>query len=126
MRRIFIFIFVIQFATGHNLLVELLRLPSLMEHFIEHKAENSAMTVSEFLWLHYADETHHEADSKHEKLPMHCHADHAITSIFIFKNIDFLTLSQTITTPFFEEKSIFFFSNQLISNYLANILQPPQ
>jgi hypothetical protein len=28
--------------------------------------------------------------------------------------------------PFFEEKSLFFFSNQFISNYLANILQPPQ
>jgi hypothetical protein len=65
--------FVLQFASGHNLLAEIFRLPSLLEHFAEHQKENKTISFADFLWLHYMDASHEHSDSRHEHLPLHCH-----------------------------------------------------
>lgn len=126
MKRLWIFIFIIHFATGHNPLAELLRLPSLYAHFQEHRVETPDLSLLEFLKLHYADSEHHEADQKHENLPMHCHAVHAAFT-FLIEDFSFFTFVKNNTPTFLlSQKMIFLFSNKLISNYLASILQPPQ
>ncbi len=127
LKRLLIYILVIQLATGHNALVEMFRLPSLIEHFKEHYAENNMLSVSQFLYLHYADEHHHDADTKHEKLPMHCHGHFTLTNVFFVEDIThFSFLQNTITSLFFEKKEFYFCSKNLISTYLFSILQPPR
>jgi hypothetical protein len=57
---------------------ELLKLPMLVQHFMEHKAENSQISFCEFLEMHYAAHSTHDADHKHDgKLPFKsCHCAH--------------------------------------------------
>ncbi len=127
LKRLLIYILVIQLATGHNAFVELLRLPSLIEHFKEHRTENSTLSISQFLYLHYADEQHHDADTKHENLPMHCHGHFTLINAFFVEDIRYFSFLKNTTTPlFFEKKNLFFFSKNLISSYLFSILQPPR
>lgn len=72
MQRILIWLLIFQFATGHNLLAELARMPLLLDHYKIHQQDTPNLTLSQFLWLHYANLQHENSDSRHEKLPMHC------------------------------------------------------
>ncbi|MBL7825920.1 MAG: hypothetical protein JNJ57_04765 [Saprospiraceae bacterium] len=72
MKQIVVWLLVCQFASGHNLLAELVRTPSLIDHFQVHKVEDTALTFTGFIWLHYFNNTHETSDSRHESLPLHC------------------------------------------------------
>ena len=72
MKRIVIWLLIVQFATGHNLLGELLRLPILLEHYDAHRTETPNLSFAAFLWLHYYDAQHEQSDSRHAGLPLHC------------------------------------------------------
>jgi hypothetical protein len=127
MKRFVLYLFIIQFATGHNPIVEVLRMSNLVEHYREHQAQKADISIVEFLQLHYLDEKHHEADTQHENLPMHCHAEHFASSIFVIEDFNYFFVKNTISTIVgFPKKQSFFYDNQLISNYLASILQPPR
>jgi hypothetical protein len=126
-KHFFLYLFIIQFATGHNPLVEVLRMSNLVEHYREHQAQKADISIIEFLQLHYLDEKHHEADTQHEKLPMHCHAEHFASSIFVLEDFNcFFIENPTFSIVDFATKQLFLYDNQLISNYLASILQPPR
>ncbi|MCW5924173.1 MAG: hypothetical protein KIS77_17760 [Saprospiraceae bacterium] len=72
MKRILVWVLILQFATGHNLLAELARMPSLIGHFHEHRSEAPGLSFAHFLWLHYLDNSHKHDDRSHEHLPLHC------------------------------------------------------
>lgn len=71
MKRILVWILVLQFATGHNLLVELMRMPQLLEHYRIHRQETPGLSLGQFLWLHYCNSQHEQADGRHTQLPLH-------------------------------------------------------
>jgi hypothetical protein len=56
-----IWLFIVQFATGHNLMAELCQMPNLLRHFEVHKQYSPDLTLSQFLWLHYGT-NHDESD----------------------------------------------------------------
>ena len=72
MKRILVWVLILQFATGHNLLAELVRMPSLLEHFKVHRQEIPELSFAHFLWLHYSENSHTHGDNSHAKLPLHC------------------------------------------------------
>lgn len=72
MKSILAWIFVIQFATGHNLVGELLRMPLLLDHYKIHQIETPGLSVRQFLWMHYCNTQHEQSDSRHARLPLHC------------------------------------------------------
>lgn len=72
MKRILAWVFVLQFASGHNLLAELARMPMLAEHFKTHQQETPDLSFAHFLWLHYVETTHSHGDDSHSQLPLHC------------------------------------------------------
>lgn len=72
MKRILVWILVLQFATGHNLLAELVRISSLTEHYQTHRRETPDLSFAGFLWLHYLETAHTHPDNSHAKLPFHC------------------------------------------------------
>lgn len=72
MKRIIVWVLILQFSTGHNLLAELVRMPSLLEHFQTHQQETPDLSFTRFLWLHYSENSHSHADNSHAKLPLHC------------------------------------------------------
>lgn len=49
---------------------QLLKLPKLVEHYLEHKSENKTLSVWQFLYLHYGQGEVHDKDYEEDmKLP---------------------------------------------------------
>lgn len=72
MKRILIWILILQFATGHNMLAEVLRMSSLMEHYREHLTETPQLSFLAFLGEHYLNVQHRHQNDAHTQLPLHC------------------------------------------------------
>ena len=101
---------------------QLLKVPVLVEHFIEHKALSGSLTFLEFLSVHYASDTSHD---------MH---DHELP----FKDFDHCVTVQTIVMPSskIELKARLisdtrvaytsFYTLSIPSSHLSEIWQPPK
>lgn len=68
-------------------LSQLLRIPLLIEHFIEHNQEGNKLSISQFFHMHYFEKQHMDADyDKDMRLP--------------FKTIDGNTIQVMAFIPF--------------------------
>ena len=109
-------------------LYQLLKLPFLVEHFVEHKKQNKHITLIDFLYLHYANGNVKDADyEKDMKLPFKTYSNHVSLNIIgivansIMKEVfrlksNFIQLKLNILS-----KESFF-----ASSYHSNIWQPPK
>ena len=110
--------YIISFTEVH----QLIRLPLLVVHFIEHKALSRDITFFEFLELHYSTETAH--DDRDMQLP--------------FKDCSHCVASQTVVLPVFNidlkqevvsytpSVHTAFYKKFIPSSHLAEIWQPPK
>ena len=107
-------------------LSELLKLPMLVQHYIEHKEENKDLSLIGFLEIHYAHGSPKDADyDKDMKLPFKSITNSNVSSI-----------SFCTPLPFFKNNPIVYFENkkQQFSEYsftyssafLSSIWQPPK
>lgn len=105
---------------------ELMKLPVLMEHFVEHRALNSSISFIEFLDLHYMHGSPHDGDYERDmQLPfkMITHVSFAITTYTIPTNIP------VIFTPIYgykEKKTALQHTADYSFYYLSSIWQPPK
>ncbi len=104
----------------------MLKMPLLVEHFIEHREENKSLTLYQFLHLHYAMGDVKDADyEKDMKLPFKTH-DNCVTAI---SNV-YLPLSEKVSiqkpVQYLEKKSIIAHDRFLPTSFLSNIWQPPR
>ena len=97
----------------------------LVEHFTEHREENSQLTLLQFLYMHYATEGVPDADkAKDMKLPFKTH-DNCVASVI---NVYLPSQKVVIKEP------VRFIENQHLktpeqfhkSTFLSNIWQPPR
>ena len=51
--RLIVLLLVLLYTTVYTPVLELFKLPVLLAHFHEHKAENSRLSLVDFLRLHY-------------------------------------------------------------------------
>lgn len=59
---------------GYLFAPELIKLPALVAHFLEHRSEQPGLDLEGFLALHYDDAGHEESGHHdHEDLPFHHH-----------------------------------------------------
>ena len=107
-------------------LSQLLKLPMLVKHFIEHTKSDPVMTFSTFIKLHYLNGSSKDADyEKDMKLPFKS-VDNLSFITFTFENT-----SEVINLQTFESEKIssetpshYVFSSSFC--YLDAIWQPPQ
>jgi hypothetical protein len=67
---------------GQTELHQLARLPHLVHHYLDHRAEEPETTVVGFLMLHYFSGDAHDADfSQDERLPFRSHDQHISFSV---------------------------------------------
>ncbi|MBK6829543.1 MAG: hypothetical protein IPG92_01825 [Flavobacteriales bacterium] len=53
---------------------QLLRVPELIVHFLDHRSEEPNMSLTDFLWIHYCTEQVHDHDfHEDEELPFRSH-----------------------------------------------------
>lgn len=105
---------------------QFVKLPVLVEHFIEHKQLNSDLSLWQFLDMHYAHGDVKDADyDKDMKLPFKSHDGCVNTLVIAFIPNSFEDLN---TKPAYTDyKSYSTFSeNFLEAAYLASIWQPPK
>ncbi len=105
---------------------QLLKLPLLFSHFVEHQQKEPSMSFGEFLHHHYAIDHGDDGDaSTDNKLPFKSH-DQCWSFVFpisIFHTIQFSQLKTIVI----EKKNILFSSSaNIVSAYLSTIWQPPR
>jgi hypothetical protein len=102
------------------------KLPVLVEHFIEHKEKDKNLSLLEFLSNHYAQDDDHDGDEDKEmKLPFKSHDGCINTNIIAFIPNNFEGLS---TKPTYTESKTYSIYNEefLQSAFLSSIWQPPR
>ena len=107
-------------------LYQLLKLPLLIEHFVEHRKEKSDLTFGEFLRIHYSSEMDYDQDyDKDMKLPFKMHNDWADQFVAVSE-------FQAITPIFQRQFNLSFHRTPLFevtfihATYLSSIWQPPR
>ena len=105
---------------------QLLKLPLLFSHFVEHQKQDPFMTFGGFLYHHYAIDHGDDGDAATDnKLPFKSH-DHSCSFVFPISIFNTIQLSQ-VNTIILEKKDILLFSTtNIISAYLSTIWQPPK
>lgn len=107
-------------------LKELLKLPLLIEHFIEHKQQDTGISFMEFLSMHYAHGNVKDADyEKDMRLPFKSAENPSGVSL------SFYLLAPIVKQDFiihFTEKQLQFprYNFTASSAYLSAIWQPPR
>ena len=100
---------------------QVLSLPLLVEHYVEHHEQVNDMTFWEFLVLHYKTDVPH--DDQDMRLPFKdCH--HSLTAQSIAMPVQKISLTQLI--PIQGDRPLSFDHSQFHSSYLGEIFQPPK
>lgn len=104
---------------------QLVRMPVLLTHFSEHKANTSSLSFFEFLSLHYGDATNtHEAQSAHDQLPFQGKCEISLHALWV--TIVSTQEIQDKQTPLDQSDKTVLPSFVLPSNDGNNIWQPPK
>ena len=99
---------------------EMAKLPMLVEHYREHTGSNSALDLSAFLELHYADGSHQDSDhQEHGNLPFHHHHSGAVLSSAPPDPVSFPELFAAREAPFLPEDTE-------LTGHQAELLRPPR
>ncbi len=123
MKKIIAIFLLTVYLSSTTEIYQLLKLPFLAEHFLEHKNDNQNLSFIAFLELHYADNK--KSDESDKKLPFKSHE--IVVNIglsgFLSKPIHI-----KLEIPEFKEiKSISIYDELFIdSSHLAAIWNPPK
>lgn len=101
---------------------QLLKLPVLVSHFMEHRSANSDLGFGEFIAMHYA--TNHDHDSRDKELPFKSFCDSACASAVYLPAAYSLTIQQ----PVLFDEIIFgeYLPPNNGSNFQRIVWQPPR
>lgn len=118
----------ISFLLTTTELYHLFKLPELVQHFQEHRAQNIELTIGQFIKIHYAqvDDIKNSDYDKDMKLPFKKHefTRHTTATVIVAP-----VTSQALVhpPPYTCERKLLFQGKYFISSLLtANIWQPPR
>ena len=106
-------------------MLQLLKLPVLIEHYNEHKRQNEHLSLWGFLCMHYANGNEKDADyDKDMKLPFKTHTENINLLLFVTRLPDF---GMTARPEYIPEKQFAAYHEDFINAaYAAAIWQPPR
>ncbi|WP_374540438.1 hypothetical protein [Flavobacterium sp.] len=104
---------------------QLLKMPLLVEHYLEHKQENKQLSLLSFFEMHYLNGQHLDSDQdKDMQLPFKNFQDnHPNVVLALPEQITFFEPQPAVQDeliPNFNESQVF------ISSFLTSIWQPPK
>ena len=117
--------FLLIFLCANTELGQLLKLPALIHHYLEHEEDDAGISFISFLHKHYDEEkSHSSANNEHEKLPFKSHDLGFSQATFIFQTpVGFeLQVDKTVIIKENISYSTPFYSSSLLSR----IWQPPK
>ena len=107
-------------------LYQLMKLPLLVKHYMEHKQQNRNITLYSFLSMHYAHGVVVDKDyDKDMKLPFKVDDKSVSTDI---TNVQPDNISAFIEKPIYNNTKTFIYFDEMFipSSFLSNIWQPPK
>lgn len=117
---LFLFIFLVS-ATEFG---QILRVPILIGHYVEHKTMDQGLDFLNFLQLHYNQSLQEQNDPLHDKLPFLSQISVvSFTAIVMPYN---LFKVQNIGLLPVQKKNIYHYVPNIESSYLSTIWQPPK
>ena len=125
LKKLFAISFLLIYLFSTTEFSQLLKLPLLIEHFIEHREVNSHLTFRQFLLLHYALSGDQDADQARDmKLPFKSHSN-CVASV---SNIYLPSQRPLVIKPGFilEKKKINRKKQLYLPAYCSDIWQPPR
>lgn len=126
MKRLITLVFFISFTLTCTSFGELLKLPMLAHHYIEHIHDEKQLTFAEFMAEHYEEQILHPngKHQDHEKLPFKS-LDHCDVHLVTISPEMGLSVSKPSSFLFVQEK-INYISINYSNSYLDRIWQPPR
>jgi hypothetical protein len=123
-----IFIFLIaNYLLSTTQLRELLKLPILVQHYIEHKQANKTLSFIEFLAMHYTHDSTKYADyDKDMKLPFKAMDNTNISIISFCSPIPFFSYQSIVYCTNNNQEQFSDYSFTYSSAFLSSIWQPPK
>jgi hypothetical protein len=122
-KRFAVFFLILSYILGSTPLSQVFRLPSLLEHYSQHKAVAQDLDVPGFLYLHYVtDDQDPDDDEQEKKLPFKSETETPIVSAVPSESG---TASEIFVTEALAHPLLHCDSKPL-SAYRAIILQPPK
>jgi hypothetical protein len=125
MKKFLTILLVLQLLTGNQFLAEMVKIPTLIEHFQEHKTANEKLDFFTFLKMHYSDPEHQKSDARHDNLPLKVHSS-AHAEIFVFS----LEAPPSVSEPIFqniENKTQAIKNHQFSDSKIRfSVFQPPR
>jgi hypothetical protein len=126
LRKITIILFLSIYLSSVTELHQLLKLPLLIEHFVEHKEKTQSLSFWEFLCMHYSQQTDGDGDTDRDKqLPFKSHDGCSSAFMSGFMNGASSQISpktRILTACYYSEYADTFLS----SAHLSSIWQPPK
>ncbi|HND94364.1 MAG TPA: hypothetical protein PLR98_01675 [Chitinophagaceae bacterium] len=125
MKKLVTTFFLFIFLSANTAFGEVLKMPLLIHHYIEHTQEDNDNSILDFLAQHYGNKCNHQHSNNHhnhEKLPFKtadCHFAQVITVAPTF-----ITFTQAI--PSIAEIKIPAQQQDYSNAYLGSIWQPPK
>lgn len=103
------------------------KIANLIEHFQEHKKEDSSISFWSFIGLHYgSDFQQHQTAHDHSKLPLK-NTHPSVNSLILLSDINQPTLNILLESAIPEKEQVTPSLNQhFISRNLTDIWQPPR
>ncbi|MES2519798.1 MAG: hypothetical protein V4585_16905 [Bacteroidota bacterium] len=128
MKKIIAISLVLFYQMATTELYQLLKLPFLIEHFMEHSQQNKDITFFDFIYLHYTEADDKDGDyEKDMKLPFKTHNSSVSTNIVAFVENTIVNIKLNFKPIFVELKSLIICKKVFFaSSYLSNIWQPPK
>ncbi|MFD1631118.1 hypothetical protein [Pseudopedobacter beijingensis] len=124
MKKLLVILSIAVYLTSTTEINQLLKLPILVEHYIDHSQQNPKMSFWDFLVLHY---NNHEPDADYDtdmRLPFMAH--HEVLSLLAYVDISLYQLNADHTVPQDKKNHTFYKELYLKSRYLSGIWQPPK
>lgn len=125
MKQFWAISFLFIFLSANTAFAELLKLPLLIQHYTEHKQDETAISFIHFLAEHYTGKVNHQHNNhNHDNLPFKTINAHAGSVISLIPNPIFLLHKQI----FPEENTIIpiYLQSNYADAYLNGIWQPPR
>jgi len=123
MKKFIAISFLAVFLCASTEIHQILRLPVLIQHYLEHQEVNNNQSLAEFLTNHYSNRQNH-SDSNHNNLPFKT-ADCATAHVALaFANHAQYSVQSPTT---FQEKASSIYNDVIYSSAIVNsIWQPPK
>ncbi len=122
-----LFIFSLTTLVPSTLWSDMGKIANLIEHFQEHKKEDSSISFWSFIELHYGSEFQkHQAAHDHSKLPLK-NAHPSVSTLIVVSDINYpaLNINSPLASP--QQKQVMpSFNQSFISRNLTDIWQPPR